>query len=197
MSIESVMPSNHIILCHPFLLLPSIFPSIRVFPNESILRIRRPKYWSFSFSISSSNDYSGLISLEVQWGQSEPAELQAQVSWWGWAGGHTGDRSVSRGCAYISPNTGGPARQWVPESPGMLYAPLPSRSLCVLGTAPVQGQGLSTLWGSSPRDMTSLAHPCSTASASSPVSGSWQGPCQWNFRFRGTLGDDDSWTCGY
>ena len=130
MSIESVMPSNHIILCHPFLLLPSIFPSIRVFSNESILRIRRPKYWSFSFSISSSNDYSGLISLEVQWGQSEPAELQAQVSWWGWAGGHTGDRSVSRGCAYISLNTGGPARQWVPESPGMLYAPLPSRSLC-------------------------------------------------------------------
>ena len=69
-----------------------------------------------------------------------------------------------------------PCPQWVPESPGMLYAPLPSRSLCVLGTAPAPGQGPSTLRGSSPRDMTSLAHPCSRASASSPVSGSWQGP---------------------
>ena len=64
-SIESVMPSNHLILCHPLLLLPSIFPSIRVFPNESVLHIRWPKYWSFSFSISPSNEYSGLISLRV------------------------------------------------------------------------------------------------------------------------------------
>ena len=63
MSIESVMPSNHFILCHPLLLLPSIFPSIRVFSNESVLRIRWPKYWSFSFSISPSNEYSGLISF--------------------------------------------------------------------------------------------------------------------------------------
>ena len=63
MSIKSVMPSNHCILCHPLLLLPSIFPSIRVFSNESVLRIRWPKYWSFSFSISPSNDYSGLISF--------------------------------------------------------------------------------------------------------------------------------------
>ena len=61
MSIESVMPSNHLILCRPLLLLPSIFPSIRVFPNESALRIRWPKYWSFSFSISPSREYSGLI----------------------------------------------------------------------------------------------------------------------------------------
>ena len=67
MSIESVMPSNHLILCHPLLLLPAIFPSIRVFSNESVLHIRWPKYWSFSFSISSSNEYSGLISFRIDW----------------------------------------------------------------------------------------------------------------------------------
>ena len=67
MSIESVMPSNHLILCHPLFLLPSIFPSIRVFSNESVLRIRWPKYWSFSFSISPSNEYSGLISFRIDW----------------------------------------------------------------------------------------------------------------------------------
>ena len=66
-SIESVMPSNHLILCHPLLLLPSIFPSIRVFSNQSVLRIRWPKYWSFSFSISPSNEYSGLISFRMDW----------------------------------------------------------------------------------------------------------------------------------
>ena len=65
MSIELVMPSNHLILCRPLVLLPSIFPSIRVFSNESVLRIRWPKYWSFSFSISPSNDYSGLISFRM------------------------------------------------------------------------------------------------------------------------------------
>ena len=63
--IESVMPSNHLILCHPLLLLPSIFPSIRVFSNESALHIRWPKYWSFSFNISPSNDYSGLTSFRM------------------------------------------------------------------------------------------------------------------------------------
>ena len=67
MSIESVMPSNHLILCLPLLLLPSIFPSIRVFSNESALRIRWPKYWSFTFSISPSNKYSGLISFRMDW----------------------------------------------------------------------------------------------------------------------------------
>ena len=67
MSIESVMPSNHLILCHPLLLLPSIFPSTRVFSNESALCIRCPKYWSFSFSISPSNEYSGLISFRMDW----------------------------------------------------------------------------------------------------------------------------------
>ena len=67
MSIESVMPSNHLILCHPLLLPLSIFPSIRVFSNESALRIRWPKYWSFSFSISPSNEYAGLISFQMDW----------------------------------------------------------------------------------------------------------------------------------
>ena len=67
MSIESVMPSNHLILCHPLLLPPSVFPSIRVFSNESVLCIRWPKYWRYSFSISPSNEYSGLISFRMDW----------------------------------------------------------------------------------------------------------------------------------
>src|SRR5574337_505779 len=67
MSIESVMPSNHLILCCPHLLPPSIFPSIRVFSSESVLHIRWPKDWSFSFSISFSNEYSGLISCRMDW----------------------------------------------------------------------------------------------------------------------------------
>jgi len=67
MCIESVMPSNYLTLCHPVLLLPSIFPSIRVFSSESPLRIRWPKYWRFSFSISPSNEYSGLISFRIDW----------------------------------------------------------------------------------------------------------------------------------
>ena len=67
MSIVSMMPSNHLILSHPLLLLPSIFPSIRVFSNESVLRIRWPKYWSCSFSTSPSNEYSGLISFGMDW----------------------------------------------------------------------------------------------------------------------------------
>ena len=67
MSFELVMPSNHLILCHPLLLLPSIFPSIRVFSNELALHIMWPNYWSFSFSISPSNEYSGLISFRIDW----------------------------------------------------------------------------------------------------------------------------------
>ena len=67
MSIELVMPSNYLILCHPLLLLPSVFPSIRVFSNESILHISWPKYWIFSFSISPSNEYPGLISFMMNW----------------------------------------------------------------------------------------------------------------------------------
>ena len=67
MSIELVMPSNHLILCHPLLLPPSIFPGIMVFSNESVLHIRGPKYWSFSFTITPSKEYSGLISLRMDW----------------------------------------------------------------------------------------------------------------------------------
>ena len=67
MSIELVIPSSHLLLCYPLLLLPSIFPSIRVFSNESVLHIRWPKYWCFSFSISPSNEYSGLISFRMDW----------------------------------------------------------------------------------------------------------------------------------
>ena len=67
MPIESVMPSNHLILCRPLLLPPSIFPSIKVFSNESVLHIRWPKYWSFSFNINPSNEYSGLISFRMNW----------------------------------------------------------------------------------------------------------------------------------
>ena len=67
MSIESLMPSNHFILCRPLLLLPSVLPSIRVFSEESVLHIRCPNYWSFSFSISPSNEYSGLISFRMDW----------------------------------------------------------------------------------------------------------------------------------
>ena len=67
MSIESMMPSNHLIFCHPFLILPSILPSIRVFSNESALHIRWPKYWGFDFSINPSDEYSGLISFRMDW----------------------------------------------------------------------------------------------------------------------------------
>ena len=86
-SIESVMPSNHLILCHPLLLLTSIFPSIRVFSNESALCIRWPKYWSFSFSISPSNEYSRLISFRIDWldlevqGPSEATDMSEGGLW--------------------------------------------------------------------------------------------------------------------
>ena len=80
MSIDSVMPSNHLVLCHPLLLPPSIFPSIRVFSNESLLHIRWPKYWSFSFNISPSNEYSGLISFRKSvwliWSPCSPRDSQ-------------------------------------------------------------------------------------------------------------------------
>ena len=77
MSIESVMPSNHLVLCHPLLLPPSIFPSIGVFSNESVLHIRWPKYWSFSVSISPSNEYSGLISFRMDWLVGSPCSPRA------------------------------------------------------------------------------------------------------------------------
>ena len=84
------MPSNHLILCHPLLLLPSVFPSIRIFSNESVLRIRWPKYWSFSFSISPSNEYSGLISFRTDWLDLPAVQgnlkslLQHHSSWLSW-----------------------------------------------------------------------------------------------------------------
>ena len=77
MSIESVTPSNHLILYHPLLLLPSIFPSIKIFSSELVLRIRWPNYWSFSFSISSSKEYSGLISFRIDW--FDPLAVQGTV----------------------------------------------------------------------------------------------------------------------
>ena len=80
MSIESVMPFNCLILCLPLLFLPSIFPSIRVFSNESALHIRWPKYWSFSFSISPSNEYSGLISFRIHWLDSPCSPRDSQES---------------------------------------------------------------------------------------------------------------------
>ena len=90
MSIESVMPSNHLILCRPLLLLPSVFLSIRVFANESVLRIRWPEYWSFSFSISPCNEDSGLISFRMDWldllspmdsQESSPTSSKASILW--------------------------------------------------------------------------------------------------------------------
>ena len=80
MFIESVMPSNHLVLCHPLLLLPSIFPSIRVFSYESALRIRWPKYLSFSFSISPYNEYSGMISFRIGWFQGTSLVTTLQLS---------------------------------------------------------------------------------------------------------------------
>ena len=77
MSTESMMPSNHPILCRPLLFLPSIFPNIRVFSTESVLRIRWPKHWSFIFSISPSNDYSGLMSFKIDWFDLFPLRLTA------------------------------------------------------------------------------------------------------------------------
>ena len=83
MSIKSVMPSNHLILCHPLSLPPSIFPSIRVFSNKSVLHIRWPKYWSFSFSISPSSEYSGLISFRVDWLNLLTVQGISHCDYWG------------------------------------------------------------------------------------------------------------------
>ena len=79
MSIESVMPSNHLILCHPLLFPPPVFPSIRVFSNESVLHIRWPKNWSFSFNISPFNEYSGLISFRIDWFDLLAAQVTPQI----------------------------------------------------------------------------------------------------------------------
>ena len=105
MSTESVMPFNHLILCHPLLLLPSIFPSIRVFSNESALHIRWPKYWSFSFKISSTNEHPGLISFRTDWLDL----LAVQVTLKSLLQHHSSKASILRHSAFeqcgITPNT--------------------------------------------------------------------------------------------
>ena len=98
MSIESVMPSNHLILHHHLSLLPLIFPSIRVFTNESALHIRWPKYWSFSFSISSSNEYSGLISFRMDW-----LDLAVQGTLKSLLQNHSSKASIPQCSAFFSP----------------------------------------------------------------------------------------------
>ena len=97
MFIESVMSSNHLILCCPLLLLPSIFPSIRVFSNESVLHIRWPKYWSFSLSISPSNEYSGLISFTINW--LDLLAVQGTLS--SLLPHHSSEASILRGSAFF------------------------------------------------------------------------------------------------
>ena len=97
MSIKSVMPSNCLILCHPLFLLPSIFPSIRIFSNESTLRIRWPEYWSFNFSISPSNEHSGLISFMMDW--LDPLAVQGILK--SLLQHHSSKASVLRGSAYF------------------------------------------------------------------------------------------------
>jgi len=94
MSIESVMPSNHLILCHPLLLLPSIFPSIRVFSNQSVFHIRWPNYWSFSFSISPSNEYSRLISFRMDWHSPRDSQESSQH--------HSSKASILRHSAFFT-----------------------------------------------------------------------------------------------
>ena len=99
MSIKSVMPSNHLILCHPLLRLPSIFPRIRVFSNESALCIRWPKYWSFSFSISPSNEHPGLTSFRMDW----LALLAVQETLKSLLQHHSSKASILRYSAFFSP----------------------------------------------------------------------------------------------
>ena len=99
MSIESVMPSSHHILCCPFFLLPSVFPSIRVFSNESIVHIRWPKYWSFSFSISPSNEHPELISFRMDWLGPMNTQDWSPLGWTGWVS------SQSKGLSRVFSNT--------------------------------------------------------------------------------------------
>ena len=100
MSIESMMPSNHPILCCPLLLLPSFFPSIRVFSNELAPHIRWPKYWSFIFSISPSNEYSGLISFRIDWFDAGPRTISPQGKVF--VGGNTSASSTTRNSPRVS-----------------------------------------------------------------------------------------------
>ena len=119
MSIESVMPSNHLILCHPLLLLPSIFPSIRVFSSESALPIRWPKDWNFSFSISLSNEYSGLISFRMDWLDF----LDAQGTLKSLLQHHSSKTSILRCSAFFMVQLSHPHDSW--KKPQLwLYGPL-------------------------------------------------------------------------
>ena len=115
-SIESVMPSNHLILCRPLLLLPSIFPSITVFSNESVLHIRLPKYWSFRFNISPSNEHSGLISFRMDWldlfaVQGTPKSLQH----------HSSKASILQHSAFYSPTLKSIHDYWKNHSFGFFW----------------------------------------------------------------------------
>ena len=103
-SIALVMPSNHLILCHPLLLLPSVFPRIRVFPNESALRIRWPKYWRFSFSTSLPNEYSGLISFKIDWFDLLVVQVQSDQI-----------KSVTQSCPTLQPHESQHARPPCPS----------------------------------------------------------------------------------
>ena len=111
MSIKSVMPSNHLILCHPLLLLPSIFPNIRVFSNESVLCISWPKYCSFSFSISPSNEYSGLISFRIDWFDL----LAVQGTLKSLLQHHSSKASILQCAAFLWPNSH--IHTWLQEKP--------------------------------------------------------------------------------
>ena len=120
MFIESVMPSSHLIICHPLLLSPSIFPSIRVFSNESMLRINWPKYWSFRFSISPSNEYSGLISFRINW--FDLLAVQGTLKSLFTAQKHPFF------CAQLSLKSNSHIHTWLPEKPQLwLDGPLPAK----------------------------------------------------------------------
>ena len=111
MSIESVMPSNYLMLCHPLLLLPSIFPTIRVFSNESALRIRWSKYWSFSYNISPSNEHPGLISFRMDW--SDLLEIQETLE----SSQTPQFKSISSSSAQLSLQSNPHIHTWLLEKP--------------------------------------------------------------------------------
>ena len=148
MSIELMMPSNHLILCHPLLFLPSIFPNIKVFSNASALCIRWPKYWSFSFSISHSDEYSGLISFRVDWfdllavQQTLKESSKASVLW------HSGFSMVQLSHLYMSTGETTALAIWtlVGKVTSLLFNTLSSFVITFLP----RGKCLSILWLQSP-----------------------------------------------
>ena len=153
-SIKSVMPSNHLILCPPRLLLPSIFPSIRVFSNESVLCIRWPKYWSFSFSISPSNEYSGLISFRIDW-----FDLAIQRTLKSLLQHHSSKASVLRCSAFFIVQLSHPYRttgkpktltRWtfVGKVMSLLFSMLSRLVIAFLPRRPILGKNIYGSWGS-------------------------------------------------